>query len=569
VTKAKQSQMKRYPINYNPILEYWDMIEKREVTVSQKVYKTMQEIVRRMNDPDYEYEYNSKKANHAIEFIENFCKHSKGKLAGKPFMLEIWQKAIVATTFGFVHKTEDYRMVKEIALIITRKHGKSTLGSAMGLYMLAADGEMGAEVVSAATKKDQAKIIWDEARRMIKKSPVLNKRVKCLVNELKLEATESTFKPLSSDSNSLDGLNVHCSLIDELHAIKDKNLYDVIVDGMSAREQPLSIITTTAGTVREGIFDIKYQEFEEIIRGYDDESYRDDRVIAFVYELDSEEEWTDEVCWEKANPALGIIKDKDELARKVQKAMKNPVLRANLLCKDFNVRQNSEQAWLTFEQANNEATFDIEVLKPKYAIGGVDLSQTTDLTAACFGFMIPGSNEIFYEHMYWLPSDLLEDRVKEDNVPYDVWHEQGYLRLCEGDTISYRDVTAWFVEMQNKHNVYMYLIGYDAWSARYFVEDMENEFGKNTMLGVSQYAKTLSLPMQELHALLRKKKINYNNNPITKWCLMNTAVMTDTNGNIKPHKGKNQRKRIDGLAAMLDSFVVLSDNKADYRAIVS
>ncbi|WP_244205735.1 terminase large subunit [Lysinibacillus capsici] len=545
------------------------MIENREVTVSQKVYKTMKEIVRRINDHDYEYEYSPKKANHAIEFIENFCKHSKGKLAGKPFVLEIWQKAIVATTFGFVHKTEDYRMVKEIALIITRKHGKSTLGSAMGLYMLAADGEMGAEVVSAATKKDQAKIIWEEARRMIKKSPVLNNRIKCLVSELKLEATESTFKPLSSDSNSLDGLNVHCSLIDELHAIKDKNLYDVIVDGMSAREQPLSIITTTAGTVREGIFDIKYQEFEDIIRGYDDGNYRDDRVIAFIYELDSEEEWTDEACWEKANPALGTIKDRDELARKVQKAMKNPVLRSNLLCKDFNVRQNSEQAWLTFEQADNKETFDLETLKPTYAIGGVDLSQTTDLTAACFGFMLPNNNRIYFEHMYWLPSELLEQRVKEDNVPYDVWYQQGYLRLCEGNSISYKDITNWFLEMQGKYGTYMYLIGYDAWSARYFVEDMEDNFGKNTMVPVSQYAKTLSLPMQELHAKIKSKEIIYNNNPITKWCLMNTAVVTDSNGNIKPNKGKNQKRRIDGLAAMLDAFVVMSDNRAEYIGLIN
>lgn len=569
MTKAKQARIKRYPIDYNPILEYWNMIENREVTVSQKVYKTMQEIVRRMYDTDYEYEYSPKKANHAIEFIENFCKHSKGKLAGKPFVLEIWQKAIVATTFGFVHKTEDYRMVKEIALIITRKHGKSTLGSAMGLYMLAADGEMGAEVVSAATKKDQAKIIWEEARRMIKKSPVLNNRIKCLVSELKLEATESTFKPLSSDSNSLDGLNVHCSLIDELHAIKDKNLYDVIVDGMSAREQPLSIITTTAGTVREGIFDIKYQEFEDIIRGYDDGNYRDDRVIAFIYELDSEEEWTDEACWEKANPALGTIKDRDELARKVQKAMKNPVLRSNLLCKDFNVRQNSEQAWLTFEQADNKETFDLETLKPTYAIGGVDLSQTTDLTAACFGFMLPINNRIYFEHMYWLPSELLEQRVKEDNVPYDVWYQQGYLRLCEGNSISYKDITNWFLEMQGKYGTYMYLIGYDAWSARYFVEDMEDNFGKNTMVPVSQYAKTLSLPMQELHAKIKSKEIIYNNNPITKWCLMNTAVVTDSNGNIKPNKGKNQKRRIDGLAAMLDAFVVMSDNRAEYIGLIN
>src|SRR5690606_38291420 len=247
-----------------------------------------------------------------------------------------------------------------------RKNGKSTLGSAIALYMLVADGEAGPEVVSAATKKDQAKIIWLEAKRMVKKSPALRKRVKTLVAELVSDFNDGSFKPLSSDSNTLDGLNVHCGLIDELHAIEDKNLYDVIVDGTSAREQPLIVIVSTAGTVREGIFDIKYDEAERIINGYDDpDGYKDERVLPIIYELDKREEWTDPECWQKANPGLGTIKKIDELARKVKKAQENPLLVKNLLTKDFNVRETTTQAWLTFEQIDNQETCDTSVLPPR------------------------------------------------------------------------------------------------------------------------------------------------------------------------------------------------------------
>ena len=217
------------------------------------------------------------------------------------------------------------------------------------------------------TKKDQAKIIWSEAKRMVKKSPILSKRIRTLVAEMISDFNDGSFKPLSSDSITLDGLNVHCSLIDELHAIEDKNLYDVIVDGMTAREQPISIITTTAGTVREGIFDIKYEEAERIINGYDDpDGYKDERVLPIIYELDKREEWTEESCWKKANPGLGTIKNLDQLRSKVEKAKANAMLVKNLLTKDFNIRETSTEAWLTFEQLNNKAKFDISALKPSY-----------------------------------------------------------------------------------------------------------------------------------------------------------------------------------------------------------
>lgn len=561
--------MKRYPLSYNPIIEYWNKIESGEEVVSNKIRRVYKKLVDDIYDQSSEYEYSPARANHAIEFVENFCKHSKGEMGGKPFKMELWQKAMTAALFGFIHKIDETRKYREFILIVARKNGKSAWASAIALYMLLADGEPGPEIVSAATKKDQAKIVWLESKRMVSKSPVLRKRVRSLVAELLSDFNDGSYKPLSSDSNTLDGLNIHGSFIDELHAIEDKNLYDVIVDGMSARRQPISIITTTAGMVREGIFDIKYDEVERIINGYDDPNgYKDEHVLPIVYELDMRSEWTNPKMWKKANPGLGTIKKNDELERKVNKAKANPLLVKNLLTKDFNIRETSSEAWLTFEQLDNKETFDILGLNPSYGIGGADLSSTTDLTAACATFMLPNDQNIYTLHMYWLPEELLEKRVLEDKVPYDIWKEQGFLRTTPGNKVHHRFVTEWFLELRDEYGLYLPWIGYDSWSATYWVEDMQSYFGTDAMIPVIQGKKTLSGPMKDMGADLEAKRINYGNNPITKWCLSNTSVDIDKNDNIQPSKGKSQRKRIDGTACLLNSYVVLRDKMNDYQNMI-
>jgi phage terminase large subunit-like protein len=552
----------------NPILEYWHQIESGQVTVSDKVRRVYKKLAADLNDPASVWEYSEKRANHAIAFIERYCKHSKGKMGGKPFVLELWQRAMTAALFGFIHKIDGTRKYREFVLIVARKNGKSAWGSAVALYMLLADGEPGPEVVSAATKRDQAKIIWSEAKRMVKKSPALLKRCKPLVAELVSEFNDGSFKPLSSDSNTLDGLNVHCSLIDELHAIEDKNLYDVIIDGMTAREQPLSIITSTAGTVREGIFDIKYDEASRVINGYSDGSYTDERLLPIIYELDNRSEWQKPECWAKANPGLGTIKSHDQLKAKVEKAQSNPLLVKNLLCKDFNIRETVSEAWLTFEQLNNSATYDIKALKPRYGIGGADLSSTTDLTNATVIFMVPGDKTVYVLQMYWLPEDLLETREHDDKIPYSIWRDQGFLRTTPGNKVHYEYVTQWFLEVQREFDIYVPWIGYDSWSATYWVEEMRDHFGQQAMEPVIQGKKTLSGPMKALGADLESKRINYKNLPILKWCLSNVAVEVDKNLNIQPCKTNNQRRRIDGFAGLLNAYVTLERHYDEYMNMI-
>lgn len=560
--------MIKYPLAYNPILEYWEKIQNKEIRVSDKVFRTYKKVVKDIESPG-EYFYSSNRANHILEFAENYCRHSKGKFGGKPVELELWEKAHLATVFGFVD-IEGNRKYRESLLIVGKKNGKSLLASVVGLYMLTADGEMGPEVYAVATKKDQSKIIWLESKRMVRKSPSLSKRVRSLVAELDTDFNDGVFKPLASDSDTLDGLNIHCVLMDEIHQWKQgKALYDIMADGVSAREQPLVYITSTAGTIREDIYDQKYEEAEMVINEYEDpDGYKDEHFIAFIYELDNRKEWTDETCWEKANPGLGTIKNRNTLKDKVEKAKKNPLLVKNLLCKEFNIRETSSEAWLTFEQANNTAVFDIRELKPRYGIGGADLSATTDLTAAKVLFKVPEDEHIYVMSMYWIPEDLVERRVTEDKVPYDMWIERGYVRTCPGNKISYRDVKAWFVEIQEEYDIYLYLIGYDSWSATYFVEDMQDYFGKSSMVPVIQGKKTLSQPMKNLGADLENNLIIYNNNPVDRWCLCNTAVDVDKNDNIQPIKTSNPRRRIDGTATLLDAYVVLQNNMNDYMSLI-
>lgn len=561
--------MKKYPEDYNPILEYWNRIQDGSEVVSDKIRRTYKKIVYDVEHPG-EYFFSSKRANHIIEFFENYCHHSKGKVGGKKVELELWEKAMLAAVFGFID-INGVRKYREAILIVGKKNGKSLLASGVGVYMLVGDGEPGPEVYAVATKRDQAKIIWTESKRMVKKSPALIRRIKPLVAELSSEEFNAgVFKPLASDSDTLDGLNVHCALMDEIHQWKDgRKLYDIIADGVSAREQPLVFITSTAGTIREDIYDQKYEEAERVINGYfDKDGYHDEHIIAFIYELDSRKEWTDPECWKKANPGLGTIKNEATLRAKVEKAMQNPAMVKNLVCKEFNIRETSTEAWLTFEQLDNRETFNVKALNPRYGVGGCDLSSTTDLTCATVAFMIPNDNRIYVIQMYFLPEDLLEKRVREDKIPYDLWHEQRLLTLTPGNKVHYKYVVDWFRKIQDEEDIFLYKCGYDSWSAQYFVEDMKNEFGGDVMEPVIQGKKTLSGPMKSLGADLEKKRIIYNNNPILKWCLANTSVDVDKNDNIQPAKGNQGTRRIDGMASLLDAYVVLENNMDEYMTMI-
>lgn len=553
----------------NDIETYYKQITSGEVVVSDKVRRVMSHLVKKLHDKNSKFIYDDEKAQYAIDFIQTFCKHSKGQWAGKPVILELWQRVIAAALFGFVDKDTGLREYRQLILIVARKNGKSTFASCLGLYLLVADGEAGPEIYSAATKRDQAKIIWKEACAMVKKSPALHKKLDLRVSVIRSRFNEGSFEALGSDSDKLDGLNVHGALIDELHALKDKNLYDVLVDGMTAREQPLCIITTTAGTVRDNIFDLKYDECERIVKGYDDpEGYKDETILPFVYELDKREEWTDPDCWQKANPGLGTIKNKETLAQKVYQAQHDALRVKNLLCKDFNIRETGGESFFSFDDLNNDATYDLHSLHPRYGIGGFDLSETTDLTCATILFCVRDDPNIYVKQMYWIPEDLLEKRVREDRVPYDIWQKKGWLQTSPGFRNDYRLILQWFIDEMEQDDIYLFKCGYDRWSASYLVQSMTERFGEDIMAPVAQGKKSLSGPMKNLAADLKAKRIIYNNNPILKWCMTNVSVDVDRNDNIQPCKTSNPRKRIDGFASLLDAYTAYEQFKEDYMNLI-
>lgn len=561
------------------IEEYYQYLLKNPDKACHKVLATYKKLVQDLYNPKqvsffneiteenetHTYIFNLEKGNRPIYFIEKFCKHSKGKWAGQPVKLELFQKAKIQALFGFIDKETNLRKYKKAIWFEARKNGKSTEDAGIGNYMLTSAGEGGAEIYSVATKKDQAKIVWEEAKRMIKKSPNLSKRIKCLVNGLFYDKTESFFKALASDSNSLDGLNTFCALADEIHAWKDKNLLDVIYDSMSAREEPLLIESSTMGTVRESVFDNEYEYASAIIDGYEglESGIVDETVLPIIYELDNPNEWQDEKKWYKANPGLGTIKNIKDLRDKVNRAKNNPTELTNLLCKDFNIRQNDQDKWLTFDIVNNEETYDMDNLYDTYAIGGVDLSSTTDLT--CATLLIIKHNKKYVLQQYFIPSERLEFKIKDDKIPYDKWEKRGLVTICEGAKVNYTDVTQWFLRMNEEYQISSLWVGYDPWNTQYWVEEMK-EYGFE-MVEVRQGAKTMSNPMKQLEADLIEKKVNYNNNPILKWCLCNTAVKRDENDNIRPVKGQKQRARIDGTVSLIIAYCVLFEKLNDYLAL--
>lgn len=534
----------------NWVKEYYDRIECGDIITSRRVKAVYERLVKEMDDNGSPYYFDEDAGERPILFIETFCKQSQGTI-GAPLKLELFQKAYIQLIFGWLEKDTGYRRFRETMFLCGRKNGKSTLLSGIALYMLIADCEGAAEIYSVATKKDQAKKVLTEAVNMVKQSPELRAVVKKRRNDIYFSATSSIFEALASDSNTLDGLNSHAVIIDELHAIRDRNLYEVMKQSTSSRRQPLVVMITTAGTVRECIFDNMYELACDLADG----KKKDDTFLPVLYELDNRDEWTNPQMWIKANPGLGAIKQYKTLANFVERAKNSPADLPGVLCKDFNIRENESNVWLSFDEIKNAATFDMSEVYNTYAIGGCDLSATTDLTAATLLIRKPNDKTVYVLQQYFLPQARVEhlEEKNTNEAPYRLWAERGLLTICEGSRVNFSDVTAWFCQMRDEHEITAFKIGYDRALAGYWVDEMKsNGF---TMEPVAQGAFTWSQPMREMGAALADKIVNYNDNPMLVWCLSNTAVKKSGLNNIQPVKITDKR-RIDGAVSLLNAWVI-------------
>lgn len=549
----------------NYVREYWRKIESSEIVTSRRVKAVYGRLMAEMDSPaaDSPYYFDEETGERPIIFIERFCKQSQGTL-GAPLRLELFQKAFIQTLFGWLLKSTGYRRFRETLFLVGRKNGKSTLLAALALYMLVADYEGAAEIYSVATKKDQARKTLTEAVNMVKQSPELRAIIKKRRNDVYFPATASTFEALASDSNTLDGLNSHAVIIDELHAIRDRNLYEVMKQSTSSRRQPLVIMITTSGTVRESVFDNLYGLACDIADG----KVTEDTFLPVLYELDARAEWTDPQAWIKANPGLGTIKQYATLAAFVERAKKNPEDLPGVLCKDFNVPETSASVWLSFEDIKNDATFTMQDVYNTYAIGGCDLSATTDLT--CATLLIRRSREddtVYVLQHYFIPQKRI-DQLDEHNTqeaPYKIWAERELLTICDGARVDYSAVTAWFCQMRDEFKIDAFAVGYDRALAGYWVDEMKsNGFD---MRAVAQGPFTWSQPMREMGAAFADKKVNYNRNPVLVWCLSNTAVKKSGVNNIQPVK-VSDRRRIDGAVSLLNAWVIYVRDNEDYMYLV-
>ena len=549
-------------VNY--VRQYVRAIRAGTVTVSQPVRQVYERLDAEAADKSCPYRFSAKLGDHAIRFIETFCRHYEGEHAGQLVKLELWEKAFIQTLFGWVDKKTRLRRFREFFLLVARKNGKSFLSACIMVYMLVADGEAGAQCVSIATKYDQAAIVYKTARKIIEQDADLSALVVPIIGGMEFKLTNSTMKALASKSKTLDGLNLHYCSCDELHAQEDRNLYDVTKQGMKARKQPIFGTITTAGFAREGIYDDMYEYARSVAMG----TVADAHLLPVLYTLDDRAEWTDPDAWAKANPGLGTIKSRQQLADDVERAKHDPSCLPSLLVKDFNVQENASASWLPWAVLKNETVAEADYLNHTYAIGGCDLSATTDLTCATLLIRRPEDPQFYVLQQYFLPKARVEqvEHQGRKEAPYRLWAQQGWLTLCDGATVDYNDVTEWFVSMVQERDIRPLWVCYDAALSGYWVPQM-TDMGFE-MERIRQGPVTWTYPMKRMKGLFEDHRIVYQNNPILRWCLSNTAAKSSNQrgiDSIQPEKITANR-RIDGTVSLLNAMTGYYNHEDEFLA---
>ena len=487
--------------------------------------------------------FNPSLAERAITFI-NMLKHTKGSWYGKNFDLLPWQSDIISDIFGTV-KENGYRQYNTAYIEIPKKQGKSELAAAVALYLLAGDGEWGAEIYGCAADRQQASIVFDVACQMVEQCPALKKRIKPIMSQKRLVYTplNSFYQVLSAESFTKHGLNVHGVVFDELHAQPNRALFDVMTHGSGdARKQPLFFLITTAGTDRNSICWEVHQKAKDILEG----RKHDRSFYPVIYGADENDDWSSEEVWYKANPSLGVTVDIDKLYTAYESAKENPAeenlfrqLRLNQWVKQ-SVRWMPMDAWDKCDFA-----VDPEALKGRECYGGLDLSSSTDITA--FVLVFPPKDEddkYIILPYFWIPEDTIDVRVRRDHVPYDTWLGRGQVIATEGNVIHYGHIEKFIEELGKKYHIKE--IAFDRWGAVQMTQNLEGM--GFTVVPFGQGFKDMSPPTKELMKLVLEQKIAHGGNVPLRWMMDNVFVRTDPAGNIKMDKEKST-ERIDGAVA--------------------
>jgi len=485
--------------------------------------------------------FDKTEAARACIFFEKFLKHSKGKWAGKPFLLEGWQVWILTQIFGWMRTLDGKRKHRLAYVTIGRKNGKSTFAAGIALYAALADHEAGAEVYMAATTRDQARIVWNEAANMVAKSPNLKKRTKTLRNSIAVVDNGSFLKPVSSDAKTLDGLNTHCSIIDELHAHPNRDLYDVIRTSTGAREQPLIFSITTAGYDRYSICYEQHARSEQVLNGNHDA----DEFFCFLATMDEGDDWRDQDNWYKGNPNLGVSVSLQELIEQGNEAIASPGSQNTFLRLRLNVWTEQSVRWIDMAEWKkcNTSKIDYESLKGKKAWAGLDLSSTRDLTA--YVLIVDTDPYTIIPH-FFLPEDTIKKRSAEDGVPYDQWEKAGLVHATPGNIIDQKYVLD--VIFKSAEHLDLQEVVFDRYGSNQISIAMQDEGIEVTPMG--QGFVSMNGPSKQLDVMIANRKFNHGGHQALAWQIGNAVVKTDPAGNIKPDKEKATEK-IDGVVALV------------------
>jgi phage terminase large subunit-like protein len=496
--------------------------------------------LKRQKTADFPYFFDENRAFRPIEFIQKFCKPSKGNYS--KLELQPWQHFVIGSLYGWVHKDTNVRRFKEGLIFVGRKNGKSTMVSGLANYGCSKDGEKGADVYLLANSMKQARVVFDECQKMIKSSPFLSKHFRALRDAIHFDRSFSKIEPQASDSEKLDGLNTHLAIFDEIHEYKEYKLINVIKNSTGARQQPLLLYITTAGYQLDGPLMDYYEKAKDVLEGV----IQDERSFYYLAELDEEDDIEDSTNWIKANPNLGVSIDLETMMEEWNTRKHIPAERNDFITKRMNLFvQSDEQSFIDFEIIKrNNKTINISELERMNCVGGFDLSQTEDFTSACLEFIRDG--EVVVLSHSFVPSRKVQ--IDNEKLPFMEWQKQGLLTICPGDYVDYKFVLDWFVEQSKLYQID--LITYDPANAYRLVEDLKSKGFKTEV--VRQGALTLSPAMKDAKELLLDGKVIFNQNKLFRWYLNNVKLVEDRNGNWLPTK-QNRYRKIDGFAAWLNA----------------
>lgn len=567
-----------YNGQYSFLLEYISKCKSGEIIVGHELMAQLDIFLTHFDDPLITINFED--AQKRIKFIETKCKHYEAPFAGKPFILILFQKAFIESIYSFLIYDDEIgrlvRLYQDILFVVGRKNGKTPFIGAICLAEFFC-GPLGLKILCSSNDYEQADLMFQAINAMREESPSLSKRTRKIIKGIfwgnpkthKMTGkfsykNKGSIRKISAKTGAKEGRNIGVGAVDEVHEMKDNSSIMPIRQALSTQDEPLYFELTTEGVINDGYLDARLKEARQVLDG----ELERPRWNIWLYTQDNEKEiWQDESSHMKSNPGLGVIKKRSFIRQMLEEAKTSRPTRVFVLSKDFNIKQNNSCAWLMTEDIVNETTFDLEKFRNCFAIGAGDLSKTGDLTSARIMLMKPGDDHKYFHQQYFIPESKLEKLNKEDLVKFKEWIRAGYITVCPGNENDFRLVSAWFYRLYKDYNIRVFMTGYDKWSAIYWVKEME-ELGFDC-LRINQDYGSMSEAMKLVEKDLKSDLIIYNNNPVDRFCLENTAFILNTKMDIMPVKVQGQdEKKIDGAVTIILCYKVYIDNRPTFLELV-